>query len=70
MDTCEVVVGAILAQASEHMIDLLLYFVTRIFNPVERETFAMVYVTKYFRHFLLGNQFTLFLSPCFVLLNQ
>jgi hypothetical protein len=61
--------GAMLNQNPNNTIDRPIYYANRLMNNVEKnyttiekETLAMIYVVKKFRHYLLGNNFTFFMD--------
>jgi len=62
-------IEAMLIQNLDGIIDKPIYYVNRLMIGVEKnysttknEVFAMIYVIKFFCHYLLGNTFTFFVD--------
>jgi len=69
IDASNFALGVMLSQNPNKTIDKLIYYANRLMNNVEnnysttkKKTLAMIYVVKKFRHYLLGNRFTLFVD--------
>jgi hypothetical protein len=69
IDASNFALGAMLNQNLDKTIDSPIYYANRLMNiakksytNTEKETLAMIYVVKKFRHYLLGNRFTFFVD--------